>query len=77
MWRENKFKLMLFGGSSADAQPFITTHADLPSRARGLYFGKFPHLRPYLVYASGKWSGGSAHVGRADLLESIAATDMY
>ena len=28
------------------------------SRTRGLYFSKIPYLHTYLVYASGKRSGG-------------------
>ena len=77
MWRQNKLKLMLFPSCSPDAQPYITTFADLPSRARGLYFGKIPHLHTYLVYTSGKISGESAHLGRADSLESVSSTVKY
>ena len=49
---------MLLRGCSPDAQPYITTHADLTSRTRGLYFGKNSYLHIYLVFASGKRSGG-------------------
>ena len=68
---------MLLRGCSPDAQPSITTHADLTSRTRGLYLGKIPYLHPYLVYASGKRSTGSAHIGRADSLESVSSTVKY
>ena len=54
MWRGNKIKVNAIARFFAYAQPYITTHADLPSRARGLYFGKIPYLHPYLVYTSEK-----------------------
>ena len=42
-------------------KPRFNTHADVPSRARGLKFGLSLHLHPYFMFSSSKGSGESAH----------------